>query len=310
MTTQISDRDKKLLLILAGVLIFVLIYFVGATRIQDATDVIRSENDVLRQQASLLAGLDANKAAYQKNTDTYLKQIKSYQQMFPAEVRAEDEIAFAHSFEQSTPAGDRALINYVATPDPVAVTLGTPATENLLANQNDITGEIAANAFVNDGSIPDTTQMQMNVVTSNISYNVTYNGLKTILQQISKSDKRKAVQDITMAFDENTGKLSGTIDINYYAMTGLGNEYTEPADQSVPQGTSDIFHSVTITQRTQAAAGTTATEAGTTDTTAGGVKTTTGTGTATTTTGTGTATTGTGTTATGTGTATTAGAVN
>ena len=73
-----------------------------------------------------------------------------------------------------------------------------------------------------------------------ISYTGTYAELKKAIEFIENYGERTTVNDITSTFDETTNRLTGSMTLNMYTLSGTAQEYTAPS-VSGNVGTSNIF---------------------------------------------------------------------
>ena len=54
-------------------------------------------------------------------------------------------------------------------------------------------------------------------------------------------DERMNIPTFNAAFNHTTGKLSGTMTIDMYALSGTGKEFVDPVIDGLPLGTDNIF---------------------------------------------------------------------
>ena len=68
--------------------------------------------------------------------------------------------------------------------------------------------------------------------------------IKKALDWISKNNEHMSTTNISLTYDSSTGKLSGTITVNYFAMNGNGVPYEEPDISGILIGSKNIFGTV------------------------------------------------------------------
>lgn len=77
------------------------------------------------------------------------------------------------------------------------------------------------------------------------SYEVEISGSrKQILQAfdwITNHQERMSLSKITLSFDSSNGKLTGTINMNFYCLNGNGVPYEEPDISGIVLGNKDVF---------------------------------------------------------------------
>ena len=61
------------------------------------------------------------------------------------------------------------------------------------------------------------------------------------LSGITENDEKMSVGDVNIQFDKSTGKLAGTIVVNFYAMLGNGVAYKEPDTTGFTYGVNNVF---------------------------------------------------------------------
>ncbi len=76
------------------------------------------------------------------------------------------------------------------------------------------------------------------------SFNVSYSGLKKAVKYIEDYGERMTIDDISVAYDDSTGRLTGTMALNMYTMTGTPKTYLAPAIDNMKLGVANIFGSV------------------------------------------------------------------
>ena len=58
---------------------------------------------------------------------------------------------------------------------------------------------------------------------------------------VAKNKDRMAVSDLSLAYDNSNGKLSGTATLNFFELNGNGRIYKEPDVSGIAIGTESIF---------------------------------------------------------------------
>lgn len=212
MKLKISNRDKKLLMYLAAILIPVLIFVFVFTKVSDAANVLKTENDTLSLKVSELERLTDQKDYYEEEIETMKTRKAEIIKEFPAEVLAEDQIVFARDLSSRS----GMVINQVGF------------------GEQEMFSEIYDEA----------TFMTALRVPTGLSFQVSYDGLKTALQYIINNTNCVTIHDISLAYDNSTGNLTGTMNLNMYAIAGTDKTYTGPSIPGVPTGTPNIFQTI------------------------------------------------------------------
>lgn len=252
MDMTISEKDKNLLVILGGVLLLAGTYYYGYQNLTARTAETVTQNEILTQQTGLLQQLSANKQKYETDTQKFITDSKQLISRYPAAVHEEDEIMYADSLTESITG---TYVSYAATPPGETLALQMPVREDLLVSSQDVTGAIRQNAYVPDGTVPDVTGYALCRSQSDMSFQTSYAGMKAVLNDITGSENVKGIDSITLAYDDSTGYLTGTVTVNFYSLSGTDRKYTEPKTDSAAHGTQNIFGTAQAVERVQKAEG-------------------------------------------------------
>lgn len=208
-----NNRDKKLLLAAGGILVLVLIFFRVFQPGMEEIEAMNRNNADLQERVSQLERLEANKEKMQEKTAEMEAEIKSILSVFPSDVREETAIVYANDLENQS----RMEISAVGT--------GAP---NLLY--------VAGEGQEGEASLYGRP----------VSYTFTssYQEFKKAVQTIQQNPDKQNVENLTLSFDSSTGKLVGSMQTNFYAVSGTKKEYTAPETGNVRLGTTDIFGAV------------------------------------------------------------------
>lgn len=234
---KLTEREKNLILVLLGVLLLVSTYYFGYRTLKADTETLKKQNENLSVQIATLEEMQQYREVYQEESAKLSSSVEEIIKRFPAGVKAEDMVLTMQGIESKT----KAYVSSITTPGMQSVELAYGQEKNVLESMEDVTGVIAANSFVNDGSVPDTYHMLLSYARSGVNYTISYDGLKAMLKELTGSENRKSIDNISLVFDENTGNLSGTMSVNYFALSGTGKEYIQPKIQGTSHGIDCIF---------------------------------------------------------------------
>lgn len=109
-------------------------------------------------------------------------------------------------------------------------------------NQN-ITGGITGNGAT---KTIDLGKVKGYKSTLNITFKVSYEGLKKCIDYINNYPEKRNINEITLSYDSETGNLTGSMKINMYDLTGAGREYTEPAAGNAGIGLENPFGTIDV----------------------------------------------------------------
>lgn len=237
MKFKLTKREKNLLLILLGILFVACSYYFGYETLKMEAENLKRQNLALESQIEALETIEANKEQYITDTENMHQDMEAVIEKFPADMISEDVILYVKGLEQKT----GSFVNSISIPGKEYIEIEAAQERNVLNAIEDVTGVVAANSFVNDGSIPNTEEMFLSKVESEVSYSVTYDGLKDIIQDVVESDARKSLDNVSLVFNENTGNLAGSMTINYFVLSGTNKEYKQPKAAGLSYGIDCIF---------------------------------------------------------------------
>ncbi|HKL80576.1 MAG TPA: hypothetical protein VJ888_09110 [Mobilitalea sp.] len=78
------------------------------------------------------------------------------------------------------------------------------------------------------------------------NYQTTYSGLKKCISQISNSEERMNISNLSAAFDNATGNLTGMMTLQMYAIDANESHYDGPVFDGVSIGRDNIFSTIEL----------------------------------------------------------------
>ena len=241
---KIKKSEVNILIMLIGILLAVLAYFVVYSSFTEKKDILAAENATLQSEVEELQKLADNKQFYIDETNRMDNEIQDILSGFPGEIRQEDQVMYAAGFESmysntiwviGLSIDDTQLVQ-VAAPEAAA-----PANDEVVED----TGDGAANdAVVATGGLKDTVFLYSSPFT--LDYKITYRSFKDVVRLILESDERMSIQNINLSYDSESGCLTGSLDATMYTVSGTDYIYKELDIPGVRMGTSDIFKSGTV----------------------------------------------------------------
>lgn len=266
---NLSMRDKKILLMFLGVLLFAFsFFFIYNPQMKEALEISAS-NDTLQQRLSELLELAQNKDTYLQDTESMQQEIEQYCKDFPYTVRSEDGIVLARNMENSldmsisnVSLGERTFVysidggaasDGIEAPEETMMEQGNQATEDQINEIEGTDGETGTDA---SGTIDSSNSVQATIEDDGTSspalyrtqdtmqFNCTYSSLKDAVKYLDSQSGRMTLDNINASFDSSTGNLTGTMTVNLFSMTGGNTSYSEPDAGSVAYGTDNIFGTI------------------------------------------------------------------
>lgn len=258
-----STRDKKLLIILAGVAILALTYFLIFIPQSNKRDSLKSENMNLKSQYNQLSALAAKADDYTKKTKDMSDAMQQVYDNFPSYLQIENGIMDAVAIEKST----NTNITELTVGSPTAIDVNNPTGEagtdsssgsttdssNTDSSQSSQTADgnssqsqtddgSAAGSGTSSGSAKSTvTGYQLYDVSTVMAFKTEYHGLKSMLGEVIGSSQKKTISTLNVSFDDSTGKLTGEMLVDSYFLYGLDKPYEAPYIPAVPHGTNNLF---------------------------------------------------------------------
>ena len=262
---KVSMRDKKILLMFIGILVFFVGWYFGYRPQMEKVDQIEDLNGALEEQLQDLLELAANKDFYVRETASIKDKISEYISEFPADVRPEDGIVLANKMENelgfqitNVGVGEKEFVasldgsseeELAQSQDPTMSEQANAQTQEQIDNiegtdsQAEADLQNASDAAVADQS-SDSQVPVLNRTQVTLQFNGTYAGLKKAVLYVADQSGRMTLDNVNASYDTSTGNLTGTIIVNIFSMTGTDRTYTEPDAGSVEYGTANIFGTV------------------------------------------------------------------
>ena len=248
-----STRDKKLLIILAGVAILALTYFLIFIPQSNKRDSLKSENMNLKSQYNQLSALAAKADDYTEKTKDMSDAMQQVYDNFPSYLQIENGIMDAVAIEKSTntniPTGEAGTDSSSGSSSDSSTTDSSNAdssqssqTADGNSSQSQTGDGSAADGSTSTGSAKSTvTGYQLYDVSTVMAFKTEYHGLKAMLGEVIGSSQKKTISTLNVSFDDSTGKLTGEMLVDSYFLYGLDKPYEAPYIPAVPHGTNNLF---------------------------------------------------------------------
>lgn len=246
---SITKGQRNLLLFILGIAILVVpIRFFAMSNFDDkkSIDNQRAERETYYND---LKAKDANRQQYIEETEQYTKDYENILAEFPSELYQDNTIMYLQNVK------DKYKFNFPSVTmgeETLFYTLGSGAVGDVTVADN----STSSTSDTTDGtdSASGDVSLDDNTVASgyncySASFPVTYEGdykdIKDVIDFIKSGDSRMTLDDISISFDEGTGKYTGNMTITSYAVNG-DDRTTDHADVNVQIGTNNIFGNPTV----------------------------------------------------------------
>lgn len=216
---KVSERDKKLLIVVMAVLIMALAYFFGYSNLSAQVDELSTKKTALETTKRDLKEKNNNKQKYINDTDKLSKACTVLIDKYDSTTSQPNAIEFFNKTEDVTGVWVKSLSLSPAT---VLYKFGQIASSNVNG-----TSSYSSNLVGYKSSI-------------NISYEGDYSQWKNFVKYINTYASKSTIDSLTATYNDSTGVVSGTASISLYAIQGGDRKATEPKF-NVKTGTDNIF---------------------------------------------------------------------
>lgn len=225
-----KGSNKNLLLYVAafGALLMILVYVFVFQKLTTAAETIENSNRTLNARVSELKVYYDNRETYLRDAQTLELLIGELLMVYPADAREEDAIMQAVQMQRSSGA------------------------EFLSINmqKGNVIHEVPAETVSAAASETYTQAIQFRNMDVTYVNEVSYAGLKSMVQSIFDSSNRIGIQNIVYAKgDAENPNLSGHIDLVFYSVAGTDKEYVAPDIIPYIAGTDNIFGEIVVPEK-------------------------------------------------------------
>ena len=214
---KIAKRDLKLLLILAGLLVFLLMYLLVFNPLQTKISNVKAENAQLSAQVEDLEAKYLRMAEYEDGIKASREFVRETLKSFPGDVKEEDILSYLLTMEARQ--GIRME----------TVTFIKPELVQQLNLMTQVDGQ--------DVAVPANAYRATTVMTGTLNYPQA----KNVINYLYDSDKQTTLERVTLTYNSETGKLAGTFELSKYLINFDGAEYVPERVPVVDIGLKDLF---------------------------------------------------------------------
>ncbi len=225
---KLGSKEKNLIKVLIGIVLAVLVWMFVASPIKEKKEALAVENETLRVKKEEYEAVNAQKKKYEEGMTNLQAEREQLLESYPSGMIREDEIMYWANMERAN-SGQLALQDI-----------------SMDSMQEVIVGEQPA--AEEEGA----TQLHLYKAPVNYTFLSTYDGLKGLADYVFAQDDKKSIEGLSASFNEETGNLEGTLDMNMYYMVGTGKDHVPATIPSVPTGVSNVFRSTNTKVVTEA----------------------------------------------------------
>jgi len=230
---SISERDKKILIVFVGILIFALVYYFPIRSYTEDAEKLNTENVGLTAKLAELEAKVARESEIKAETTNYEADTLALVAKFPSFLQVENEIMDIVGLEKEL----KVEVPLITVNTPVEMKgSDAPEAETTQAAPQEVATEEAPEAdSTTEAPVADETEVAPAVankyklydMSTNINYKGGYDSLKKFLDKIAKSTDKKSINSVSLTFDNKTGNLDGNIVYDSYFLAGSDRPYEE-----------------------------------------------------------------------------------
>ncbi|MGN0240151.1 MAG: hypothetical protein ACI4CS_00540 [Candidatus Weimeria sp.] len=222
MNMKLQRKDLKLIIILIGLLVLVLAYFLVFRNYKSKTDDLQAQIDSLQPELQQLRDYDQHKQEYLDGIDAYKENIKSIMTSLPQSIWTEDQVMFYSMMEDDLDV--EAQGESFADPTVLTQFSGTPLED--LDNYS------------------DTVDMTAQKYQSTLDINMDYNKFKDFVDYIYDEENMTGFDSISLTYNAEETDLTVSAVINQYSLSYDGAEEESHSVPEVSSGLSDPFGTI------------------------------------------------------------------
>ena len=262
---SISERDKKILIVFVGILIFALVYYFPIRSYTEDAEKLNTENVGLTAKLAELEAKVARESEIKAETTNYEADTLALVAKFPSFLQVENEIMDIVGLEKEL----KVEVPLTTVNTPVEMkSSDAPEAQTTQAPPQEVATEEAPEAATEEAStteapVADETgvapaaanKYKLYDMSTNINYKGGYDSLKKFLDKIAKSTDKKSINSVSLTFDNKTGNLDGNIVYDSYFLAGSDRPYEEIITKTIRHGTKNIFGTVDTSKANSDGAG-------------------------------------------------------
>jgi hypothetical protein len=258
---SISERDKKILIVFVGILIFALVYYFPIRSYTEDAEKLNTENVGLTAKLAELEAKVARESEIKAETTNYEADTLAMVAKFPSFLQVENEIMDIVGLEKEL----KVEVPLITVNTPVEMKASdTPEVAEAAEAPQEVATEEAPEAdSATEAPAADETEVapaaankyKLYDMSTNINYKGGYDSLKKFLDKIAKSTDKKSINSVSLTFDNKTGNLDGNIVYDSYFLVGSDRPYEEIITKTIRHGTKNIFGTVDTSKANSDGAG-------------------------------------------------------
>lgn len=232
-------NQKRIVLILVGLLIFIATFFLIFQKNMDKVTKLETENADLNKQVDYLSQLQIRVNEMKATSEQKLQETEAYTQDFPCKMTQQKVISSLYRLWVDSGMNLKSI---------------KPGAEQTFFKDGkflSLTGDAAPEG---EAQSTEPTEAELNpevkvpiheMVGKTTSYDLEITGTREQILKafdwLADNKEHMSLTKISLAFDESTGKLTGSLTVNFYCLNGNGVPYEEPDISGIIIGNKDVF---------------------------------------------------------------------
>lgn len=235
MKGKLTLTQIRVILILVAVLLIVLTYFLVYQTNMDKISEYEKKTTEANERITYLESLQPQVTDLEIFTSLYTDDIDDFIQSFPVKLTEQKMIYLIY----------RLKINTGIKLD--SITKGSPVPfyykGQVLQNGASVSEESGdEEEELSEISVVDMEEMVGSMATYTINLSGTTKQIYNALDWVRDNKEKMSLGSVSLQFDSSTGKLAGSIAVNFYCMLGNGVPYKDPDVSEFTYGVDNIFN--------------------------------------------------------------------
>lgn len=253
---NLSDSDKKLLIIFLSIVLVACSYFFVFTKVMNKASAIEEQNTADSAKVQQMEQMEAGLPQVKENIQRMRKKQKQIIEAYPSDMTTEKVIETLQAMEDENESEFHISEITFAMNMPIAAdtaadttadasedtSAATDTTDTTASTETaDSTQSAESTDGTTDGSEGPTGQVSGYYASIGIKYKANYTGLKDLILFTNSFKDRTTIPKFTATYDSSTGDVVGEMTLNMYYLTNTGKEYVPPVFENMPKGKVSIF---------------------------------------------------------------------
>lgn len=237
MKLTISERDKKLLMVLAIVAIVCLPYFFVIQPLTEKNQKIASEIEELQNKKSYLTDLKLNEEMYLEKTQEAAVLTQELLSLFPSDLPQEASILFIDNTEKKIPI----KLHQVTFGEDVAAQITSQAEAEQIDAVEKEMGDVTDDEVIQEvtETVAISSDLAGKFTETQFSFEAGYKEYKEFLDYILTYHDRMVITGMTATYTMDI--VSGSFTLRQYAISGEGRAPVTILEPNLMHGTTNVF---------------------------------------------------------------------